>query len=63
MIPDDQSVHIVDPYDLLFKDSDSTATELNKITEYLGIHYPINWLNKISSYRTKNNNLINRTIT
>ena len=39
-----------------------TVKELDKLTDYLGITYPINWLNKISSYRTKNINLINRTI-
>ena len=62
MIPEGQSVHVVDPYELLFKDDDSTVKELDKLTDYLGITYPINWLNKISSYRTKNINLINRTI-
>ena len=61
IIPEGHSVHIVDPYELLFNNSDSTATELGKLTDYLGFKYPSSWLNKINTYRLKNRSLINNT--
>ena len=64
MIPDDHDFLLIDPYELLFSDKDSSRDCLEEIVDYLGIDdYLINdWVEKIETYRFNNKKLINNTI-
>lgn len=64
MIPDNHDYIIIDPYQLMHINDETTKENLDKIVDYLGISkYLINeWLLRTSVYRMNNQNLINRTI-
>ena len=61
-IPNEHSMLLIDPYELLFDNKESTGEQLKLVSDYLGCDTPNDWQDKIETYRVKNKTLINKTI-